>query len=342
MKEREQYLDTLRVLACILVVLTHSVPPLSSVSSSPPHAFVSFICSPSSELFLVISGALLLPVRRSTGEFLKKRFTRVFPPLLFWSGVIVLYRYFSHSVSIDEAWRSFISIPVKPVLGVYWFFYVISGLYIFAPVISKWLLNASKKEMNLFIFLWGVTLALTSLDILFNIRLINMAGSYYFILNSFGGFLGFMILGSYLRNYTAERTVKRNIIVPSLILGSLLLFAIIGYKLRIVKADFFMENLSLPTLLMVYAIFMLFRNIKFNNKIITKVISEIAFCSYGIYLIHIFIARHIVWNILRYTGLSSACHVVITIAFSLILSFVISYAVVRLIKLFPYSKYIVG
>lgn len=342
MKEREQYLDTLRVLACILVVLTHSVPPLSSESGSPSHAFVSFICSPSSELFLVISGALLLPVRRSTGEFLKKRFTRVFPPLLFWSVIIVIYRYLSHSVSIDEAWRSFISIPIKPVLGVYWFFYVISGLYVFAPVISKWLLNASKKEVNLFISLWGVTLVLSSLDILFNIRLINITGNYYFILNSFGGFLGFMILGSYLRNNTTERTIKKNIIIPFVILGSLLLFAVIGYKLRIVKADFFLENLSLSTLLMVYAFFMLFRNIKFNNKIIIKIISEIALCSYGIYLIHIFIARHIVWNLLGYTGLSANCHVAVTIVFSLILSLVISYGVVRIIKLFPYSKYIVG
>ncbi len=266
---------------------------------------------------------------------------RVFPPLLFWSAIIVIYRYFSQSASIDETWRSLATIPIKPVLGAYWFFYVISGLYVFAPVISKWLLNTSKKEIRFFMFLWATTLSLASINILFNINLIDINGNYYFILNSFGGFLGFMILGSYLRNYTAERNFKSNIIIPFVILFTLLLLAVVGYKMRILTADFFMENLSLPTALMVYAIFMLFKSLKFNNKTIIKIISEVALCSYGIYLVHIFIARTLVWSLLENLGIMNY-HAAITIFFSLILSLAISYGVVRLIKCLPYSKYIVG
>lgn len=266
---------------------------------------------------------------------------RVFPPLLFWSCIIVLYKYFSHSVPADETWKSLISIPIKPVMGVYWFFYVISGLYIFAPVISKWLLNTTKKEIRFFLYLWGITLILASVSIFLDNRFVPINGNYYFILNSFGGFLGFMILGSFLRNHTAWRTVKQNIVIPIIILSSLLLFAIVGYKMRIVTADFFMENLSLPTALMVYAIFMLLKNIEFNNKIIIKIISEIALCSYGIYLIHIFVARNFVWGFLEYIGLTGY-HAAVTALTSLMLSLVISYGIVRLIKFLPYSKYIVG
>jgi len=266
---------------------------------------------------------------------------RVFPPLVFWSCIIIIYRYFSNSIPADEAWKSLVSIPIKPVLGVYWFFYVISGLYIFAPIISKWLLNTTRKEILLFLFLWGVTLTLASVSILIDNEFIQKNGNYYFILNSFGGFLGFMILGSFLRDHSSVRTTKHNIIIPFIILLSLFLLAVVGYKMRIITADFFMENLSLPTALMVYAIFMLFKDIEFKNKIIIKILSEIALCSYGIYLIHIFIARGIVWNLLGYTGLTDY-NVIVTSIFSLILSLGISYGIVRVIKLLPYSKYIVG
>lgn len=341
-KEREQYIDILRALACILVVLTHCVPPsVSPTGSSSTHAFISFICSPSSELFLAISGALLLPVRRTTKEFLSKRFMRVFPPLLFWSAVIVLFRHFTQDVTLNETLKTFISIPIKPVLGSYWFFYVISGLYIFAPIISKWLLNASKREIGGFLLLWGATLALASAGILFNANLIDVNGNYYFILNSFGGFLGYMVLGSYLRYHAGRRTIKKNVVVPLCILASLLVFAVVGYKMRIVSADFFLENLSLAAGLMVYSVFMLFKDVKINNKVLVKIVSEIALCSYGIYLIHIFVARGLVWNILGYMGLAGS-HPAITASVSLMLSLAISYAAVRLIKLLPFGKYIVG
>lgn len=341
MKKREQYLDTLRCLACLLVVLTHSVPPLQSSGQSSIHAFASFISSPSSELFLAISGALLLPVRRPTGEFLRKRFTRVFPPLIFWSIVVVVYRYLTHEISANEAWTTFLYIPIKPVIGVYWFFYVISGLYVFAPFISKWLLQATKKEMHLYLSLWAVTLSLASASILLKTELIDINGNYYFILNSFGGFLGFMLLGHYLRNYTGERTRKKNILVPLLILSALLMVAVIGYKTRTVGVDFFIENLSLVTALMVYSLFMLFKGLHVKNKAGAKLISEMALCSYGIYLIHIFIARTIVWGFLEEIGWMTINPTVL-VAVCLILSLVLSYLVVRLVKFIPYSKYVIG
>ncbi|MFC4673838.1 acyltransferase [Dysgonomonas termitidis] len=341
MKKREQYLDTLRSVACIFVVLTHSTLPLNTSDTSYTHAFISFICSPSSELFLAVSGALLLPVCRPAKEFLKKRFMRVFPPLLFWSCTIVIYRYFRNFVSLDETCISLICIPFKPVLSVYWFFYVISGLYIFAPIISKWLLNSTRNEMRLFLFLWIITLALASVSILLDNKLVPVNGSYYFILNSFGGFLGFMILGSLLRNHTSGRTVKHNIVIPLVILFSLFIVAVIGYKTRILTAGFFIENLSLPTALMVYAVFMLFKDIRFDNKIIIRIITEIATCSYGIYLIHILVNRNIVRNLLGYIGVTDY-HAIITSSLSLILSLGISYGIIKLIKLLPYSKYIVG
>ncbi len=69
MNKRIDYLDTLRVIACFLVVLTHSAIPASDPSNGIYYAFISLLCSPNNGLFFSISGALLRPTTLAIGEF---------------------------------------------------------------------------------------------------------------------------------------------------------------------------------------------------------------------------------------------------------------------------------
>ena len=56
------YIDNLRVLACFLVLLTHSVMPHTGSTHEGFWMYtMSFAGSPSSELFLALSGTVLLP-----------------------------------------------------------------------------------------------------------------------------------------------------------------------------------------------------------------------------------------------------------------------------------------
>ncbi len=342
MKQRIQYLDILRILACVLVVLTHCVPPApAGQTSSAIYAFISFVCSPSPDLFMVISGALILPIATSTGAFLKRRFLRIAPPLFFWSAAFVCYNFFSQNVSLSETLRNFVSIPISPVVGVYWFLYVILGFYLFAPILSGWLKGTSGCEIRFFILLWGVTLVLGSAAAMFDIWIIDPTGNYYFILNSFGGFLGFMVLGSYLRNHAGGRTVVKNVVVPLGIIAAVLMSAAAVYRSGIDTAGLFGDNLSPVAVLMVYAMFMLFKDVRISGWTLSKIVAELADCSYGIYLIHLFIARGPVWSLLEYSGMMNF-HPVIYISISLVLSLALSYGVVRLIRLLPWGKYLVG
>ncbi len=341
MKPREQYFDTLRSLACVLVVLTHCVPPApAGTDSSGLHGALSLLCSPSSELFLAISGALLLPVSGGTGDFLRRRFLRVFPPLLFWSVVIVGWRVLVGDSSSGEAVRALASVPLRPVLSTYWFFYVISGLYIFAPIISRWLAVASRWEVRGFLGLWASTLLLTSATLVSGLRLIDIHGSYYFILNAFGGFLGYMVLGSHLRRDTGGRTRLKNVVVPLVLLALVGGAALAAYVFGL-GAEVFTDSFSFPTAVMVYSVFMLLKGSCVRGRVAARIVSEIALCSYGIYLIHLFVARDVVWNAMEWAGMM-ALPPAICIALSLVLSLSLSYGVVRAIKLLPWGKYIVG
>ena len=82
------------------VVCCHSTDPFNFYPGEPPAnidqikfwgaAYGSFL-RPCVPLFVMITGALLLPVKGDTSVFYKKRISRVFWPFLIWS---VLYNLF--------------------------------------------------------------------------------------------------------------------------------------------------------------------------------------------------------------------------------------------------------
>ncbi len=150
-----------------------------------------------------------------------------------------------------------------------------------------------------------------------------------------------MILGSYLRNHTGRRTIVKNVVVPLIIIAAVLLSAAVVYKLGIPGRELFGDNLSPVAALMVWAYFMLLKDIRVGSGILSKLISDFSACSFGIYLVHIFIARGVVWSVLTDTGIMN-CHPLAYISVSLVLSLALSWGVVRLIRFLPFGKYIVG
>ena len=155
------------------------------------------MASPSSELFMTISGAILLPVRIPDKEFFRKRFSKVLFPLLIWSLVYLCAGLGPQNRTAVEA---LLKLPFTPVLDVFWFMYVICGLYLFAPIISKWILYEDRNSMRFYLGIWAFVSFLPLLNLI-SPGLYDSQGSYYFVLNNFGGFLGYMILGTYLKRY---------------------------------------------------------------------------------------------------------------------------------------------
>ena len=91
------WLDVVRFVAMFTVVCCHSADPFNFYPGEPPAnidqikfwgaAYGSFL-RPCVPLFVMITGALLLPLKDDTSVFYKKRISRVFWPFLIWS---VLY-----------------------------------------------------------------------------------------------------------------------------------------------------------------------------------------------------------------------------------------------------------
>ncbi len=300
-------------------------------------ALLSFIGSPSSELFLSLSGAVLLPVKKDFLSFYKRRFLKLLPPLFFWSIICLITYTLLGKMTISAAIRSFLMMPFGPVVGVYWFVYSMIGLYLFAPFISYWLRNASRRQVEFFLSLWLINMVLPYFNIVFPGFFTATNGSHYWMLNLFAGFLGYWLLGYYLRHYPIKFGV--NVRSVSVILGT------IGYVCVIIWLKFqgkdvgpYVDNLQIGSVCLVVLIYTLIQNFPIKSKRLNKIIRSIAVYSFGIYLMHILIAREFVWIFFKNLNI----HPIVSTPIIAILTIALCWLIVKLFSLTDFGKKLVG
>lgn len=326
------YLDYLRILACLLVIFTHAAMPAQE-SDGIYLSIISLMGSPSSELFLALSGAVLLPIKNDFSSFYKRRFSKLLPPLIIWSVVYSLRSYFKGDIGFSNVIEQVIKIPFTPTVGVYWFMYVMIGLYLFAPIISPWIKSATKKQLEVFLLIWGITLLMPYVNI-FIPNIYNANGNYYWTLCNFSGFLGYWILGCYLLKHPIKIGFNFRWLLCSI--GTLTyLFVLVILKLNNFEIGPYYDNLQIGSALFVAIIFTIVQNLHLKQS---NIVSNIANCSFGIYLIHIIILRHVVGPFFESCNINP----ILETSIITLISFVISLLIVKILSKLPFSKYIVG
>lgn len=322
LKEHIVWIDLLRVIACFLVILSHSCDPFVGQFDNNHTEFLtgaligSFVrsCVP---LFVMISGVLLLPVNTDMRTFYAKRTKRLFAPFVFWSLMLpVLYFLYVNSgihivnpnLILED--HTLTKTLQKLYLFIFnfnydttplWYLYMLIGLYLFTPIISAWLKQASKQDIRLFLCFWLVSMCLPYLQML--APLVGYAGNFgsmgllgvcdwnaYGMFYYFSGFLGYLVLGYYLVQYPPTWNQKQT----WLIAGTLFL---IGYAITaggfIVTQEYFpgsYANLEIiwyfsgiNVFLMTFAVFIVVQKIKLKPS---PLLSKISVLSFGIYLCH--------------------------------------------------------
>lgn len=323
---RIAYLDVARVIACLMVIIQHS-PNVEAGVSSVLQSAIGFLTYPCVPLFFMVSGALLLPVDElSISEFSKRRMRKILFPTLFWTFFYLGVKIYD---GIPISLINFLSIPFSAQgSGILWFMYVLVGLYLVAPMISPWLKCAARKDIEIFLFLWGMTLMYTHIEHFLYIAPGNINALYYF-----AGYLGYFVLGYYLHRYFRGG--------GSLLISVLLLVVPIGIygfcKLKGMEFTFDAYPSAL-TASMSIAWFLGIRNIMERLKIKSSILTEMSNLSFGVYLMHIFILVNIAWAICNYFSWNGALQIVVTI----ILTSIISFVICEVISVLPYSQYIIG
>lgn len=338
MNKRIDYLDTLRWIACFLVVLTHSEIPASDPSDGMYYAFISLLCSPNVGLFFALSGALLLATTLRMGDFYKRRFSRLIFPLIFWTLFSIIFYQATGKHTADQSITMLLMSPFGAASnGVYWFLYVLVGLYFYIPILSKWLIDATKKEVEFYLFLWSITLSLPLLNYI-SPGFYDPRGSSYQLLSIFSGFMGYLLLGHYCVKYPIMIKSKAKAVLLFAIIQIGIYSAYFAGKFLFDDMGILSDNLTILTALQVFVIFNFIHNINDCFIKIQVIISNTTKYLFGVYLIHIFIIRDLVWLIFENNRLQPIAETFIVAIISSSLSLLITYLISKL----PKSKYIIG
>lgn len=319
------WLDVVRLIAMFTVVCCHCTDPFNFYPGVAPNidqiklwgAIYGSLLRPCVPLFVMITGALLLPVRGETSVFYKKRIPRVFFPFLIWSVIYNLFPWVTGLLGLDPkiildffpysgeevARQSFavsldyiLHIPFNfSILAVHmWYIYLLIGLYLYMPIFSAWVEKASERAKLYFLLAWGVTLLIPyynqfAAPYLWGTCSWNAFGMLY----AFAGFNGYLLLGHYLRNldWSLGKTVA--IGIPMFVVGYLITFFGFRYITALPEyseqmMELFFTYCSINVLLMTFPVFMLAKKVRVRSERTKKALANLTVCGFGIYMIHYF------------------------------------------------------
>jgi surface polysaccharide O-acyltransferase-like enzyme len=279
------YLSNLRILGTFCVILLHIVAKYVLLYNDLPSnlwnsanfidAAVRF-CVP---VFLMISGAVLLGKDEPLSVFLGKRFKRILYPFIIWN-LFYFFFFFDYSLFSPIGFaRGFVKAMFVGAAYHFWYIYMILGVYLFIPIIRKWTIVCTQKECVYFLGIWAVTLAIPS-----------FARQYFpaIELMYFSKYIGYLILGFYLDKFVVTQKSKIWIYILIFIAGFVSTFYPTYYFTNKTGElyELFYEILTPNVMLMAVGLFLFFKQIMKNTN---EFLINLDKCSYGVYLIHVFV-----------------------------------------------------
>jgi surface polysaccharide O-acyltransferase-like enzyme len=243
-------------------------------------------------VFIMITGATLLDYRKrySTKEFFKRRFFRTIIPFIVWSLIGLGYRISLGELKLQDF--NIVNLTTMflsgQIIGIYWFFPVIFGLYLSIPIIS-----AIPENDRVRIFVYAAIYTFISYSVL--PILLNMVGGTLdpgIQIPISSGFVIYILLG-YLFSRLNFTKKSRIIIYIGGFLGWFIRFiTMLLWSARDNRTNLaFSGYYAFPDVLESIAVFTFFRYRNFNflnTPRISNKIHEIASSSLGIYLLHYF------------------------------------------------------
>lgn len=369
------WLDVVRFIAMFTVVCCHCTDPFNFYPGTAPNigeiklwgAIYGSVLRPCVPLFVVITGALLLPVRGDASTFYKKRIPRVFYPFLIWSVLYNLFPWITGLLGLnpqiildffpyagEEVMQQSFSVSLEYILMIpfnfsilavhMWYIYLLIGLYLYLPVFSAWVEKASERAKLMFLLAWGVTLLLPYYyQFVSNYLWGTCSWNSFGMLYAFAGFNGYLLLGHYLKNL--EWSLKKTLAIgiPMFAVGYAVTF--LGFRHITALPEYTDEMLelfftycSLNVVMMTIPVFMLAKKVKVNSERMKKALANLTVCGFGIYMIHYFFTGP---SVVLMRAINMPIGLQIPVA--AILAFAVSWGLVWLIyRAGKVAKYIVG
>lgn len=343
--KREIWLDFLRVTACFMVMIIHSTEPfylggdgglILSATDAFWVALFEGLCRCCVPVFLMASAYLQFPLHYSTGEFFRRRAVRILIPMLVWTLVYAL------------VWGE----PVQNLKGLLfnfnyaaghlWFVYMLLGIYLIMPMLSPWAEKVSQKELSIYLGIWLFTLLIPfvrewrggvppliqaadglpaqALFPLWGEASWNPFGTFYYM----SGFVGYMLLGLYIRRFIPNTRQKATQGLILFLLGFTMIvfgllrrfsetgesFPLAGDLAVAVAWEVPIAFCSLFVLCTALGLILMFRWIFYSKRseeslFYRRLILPLSKAGYGMYLVHMLVLAYVSGWFRSWLGLGS-------------------------------------
>lgn len=334
MNERKVYLDVLRVIATLFVICVHTVSLAATMVTPQSTSFyvleiLNFAFLSCNLLFIMISGALLLPVKgENPGTFFCKRFTKVAVPLVIYYILYVCAKEGLEWLYPDHWLPMFgrILSGAPEEAPHFWLIYVILGLYVLTPFL-RWIVCHIPDTVLAGVII--VIFLINGLDTYLPIW--GLDAHLSVIVDSFAGVF---LLGYFLSEQHGERAEKL------LIAGGIVSFGISCFLILHTQtyAQYIFQNA--PTMMLYSsAIFLGSKRIFRNSQKERRLLSFVGRYSYSILLIHWGVLHFVVKQVFHVNvlsgGIVGGCilMIVLTFAISLIGAMLLDHTVIWLVQI---------
>lgn len=341
--ERILYFDAIRAFAILCVVLLHVTGHLAEIMHYGPASifslsgyfelFANNFFRIGIALFLMLSGALLLGRDWDIQGFFSKRIPRITKPFIFWSLIFTIIlissSYFIAKIDFVTHFgiMDMINVFVNTLLckapgsAVYWFFWTILALYILMPILNEWINSTGFDKIEYFLIVW-----MAYIFSVYTLMIPVPKQLSFFICP-----IGFAVLGYYLR-YTDRKLFSSSVFAAILIVVPAIVMML--YSVSVVDSQilFVFHRYSILIMMEAAGVFLLFKSSSSIDRLpvsFKNIIYSIAFCSYGMYLIHsqtIMVVRKILPPSLGFT---------ITYVVLFIVGFLLSWALIYILAKVP-------
>lgn len=300
MKSSNRFLwaDVIRIVAIFLVLAAHLSYLPAKISSISDVVYLSYYaitktCIP---LFVMLSGALILPKKETMSRFYKKRLNRLLGPWLLWSTFFLFFQrdYLPLVHDIPSFLKAFIA-----TMESFWFLPMIFALYILTPAIRIFVQNTTAKQIMFVVILWFLVVSLLPYqhDSMAFPRAVDDG-----LLRQFINFSGYYLLGYLL---AIKMHLKKWKIAIMLFLVGLFWFAISFFNSGTVISraylfDYISPGVAILSAALFIAIVKTTNSIgKNSNPLAISVVGKVSSASLGVYFVHGFV-WYILHNILQF------------------------------------------
>ena len=375
MNKRIEFIDWIRVVACLMVMLVHASENFYGADSSGLAGNVSmlaneanrfwvsfydgFVSRAAVSLFMIVSAFLLVPMKpgQTMTSFYKHRFGRILPPFVFFLLLYTFLPLLWGGMTWEQSLADLKLLPFNfpSMAGHLWFMYPLISLYIIIPVVSPWLEKVSAKDERIFLGFFIFTTFIPW----FRLITPELWGECFW--NNFGafwycsGYLGYLVLAHYIRFHLDwDRRKRLTVGLLCFLVGgaftgwSFWLKGTPGVLIPTPEIEWSWPFCTPNVLMQTFGLFLMFSCIGMGKDAAAgaagkeSFISRLARLTFGMYLVHMFFLAPIATWIIGGDVANPTIPVAIAIPAIAILSYICSAVLVKLVSLLPGSKYLVG